>query len=107
MNATLKVNSRGTMTLPKALRKVLGVGNDGGMLMYSLRGGDVVLQPAEAYPVRIYTDEEIAEFDAQDAALGPSIDRLYEKLGLVYDEKTGTIHEKGVPYMKRKRNKKA
>ena len=106
MNTILKVNSRGTVTLPKALRKVLGLGKDGGILMYSLRDGDVVIQPAQTYPYRIWTDEEIAMFKEEEEALGPSIDALYEKLGLVYDEKTGTIHEKGTPYMSKKKGKK-
>lgn len=93
------------MTLPKALRNVLGVVN-GGTLMYSFKEGDVVLQPAATYPIRIYTDEEIAEFDAQDAALGDVMDKYFEKKGLVYDSDTWTIREKEKPYQARKRKKK-
>jgi len=104
MNTILKVNSRGTVTLPKALRNVLGVVN-GGTLMYSFKEGDVVLQPAVTYPVEIYTDERIAEFQEDDAAIGDIMDKYFEKKGWVYDADTWSIREKGAPYQKRKRKK--
>jgi len=91
------------MTLPKKLRTALGVG-EGGMLMYNLREGDVVLQSMKAYPIEMYTDERIAEFDKADAEIG-DIDKLFEMEGLVYDSKTGTLHEAGTPYLKRKKKK--
>ena len=110
MNAILKMNSRGTLTLPKALRNMLGL-NNGGTLMCSLREDGVVLQPAKTYPVEmyngypieIYTDERIAEFDAEDAASADAVDKLYEKMGWEYDPQIRAVHEKGVPYMKRKK----
>ena len=102
MNAILKVNSRGTVTIPKALRNALGV-TEGGTLMCSLKEEGVMLQPAETYPIRIYTDEEIAELDADDAALAGLVDEMLEKKGLVYDASTRTIREKSVPYMTRKK----
>ena len=94
------------MTLPKPLRKALGVSN-GGTLMCSFRGGDVMLQPAVTYPVRMYTDEEIAEFDAQDAALGDKMDKYLEERGLIYDPVTWTIREKDTPSIKMLREKGA
>ena len=105
MNAILKVNSRGTLTLPKPLRKLLGI-SEGGMLMYSFREGNVTLQPAETYPIEIYTDERIAEFKEDEEAIGDRIDKLLEKKGLVYDPVTWTIREKGTPYLKQKGKKK-
>ena len=104
MNATVKVNSRGAMTLPKAVRKTLGV-CEGGTLVYAVRGDDVVLQPAKASPFRLWTDEEIAMFKEDEEAIGDIMDKYWEKKGLVYDPKTATLHEKGTPYMKRKRKK--
>ena len=110
MNAVLKMNSRGTLTLPKALRNMLGLTN-GGTLMCSLREGGVVLQPAKTYPVEmyngypveIYTDERIAEFKEDEEAAGEIIDKLYEKMGWEYDPETWTIHEKKTPYRKTKK----
>lgn len=56
------------MTLPKALRKTLGV-DKGGVVLASAEDGGIVLHPAVAFPVEIYSDSRIAEFDAADAEL--------------------------------------
>ncbi|MBP7828512.1 MAG: AbrB/MazE/SpoVT family DNA-binding domain-containing protein [Kiritimatiellae bacterium] len=53
------------MTLPKELRKQLGV-DGGGVVMASVSGDGIVLHPAVAYPIEIYSDERIAEFDQAD-----------------------------------------
>ena len=92
MNAILKVNSRGTLTLPKPLREALGV-SGGGTLVCGMRGGDVVLQSSTTkYPIEIYTDERIAEFEEDANSIG-DIEGLLEREGLVYDPETGTIHK--------------
>ena len=93
MNAILQVNSRGTLTLPKPLRKALGV-SGGGTLVCDLRGDDVVLQSITSkYPIEIYTDERIAEFKEDEDSIG-DIEGLLEREGLVYDPETGTTHHK-------------
>ena len=113
MNTTLKINERGTLTLPKPLRKMLGV-SDGGTLMYTFRDGDIILQPAATYPIEIYTDERIAEFQEAEDAIGDEMDKYFEERGLVYDPATRTVFEKNTlrvktirekttPYMKRKK----
>jgi len=93
MNAILKVNSRGALTLPKPLREALGV-PEGGTLVCDLRGDDVVLQSTTTkYPIEMYTDERIAEFEEDANAIGDKIDKFFEKMGWEYDPETGTIHE--------------
>ena len=57
------------MTLPKALRKALGV-DGGGIVMADVTEDGIVLHPAAAFPIEMYTDDRVAEFDAEDAALG-------------------------------------
>jgi len=69
MNTILQINARGTLTLPKFVRKALGVGG-GGVVMLDFRDNAVVLQPAVAFPIEMYTDARIAEFDEADAELG-------------------------------------
>ncbi len=56
------------MTLPKPLRKALGV-DKGGVVMASIEKGGIVLHPAVAFPIELYDDERIAEFDHADAKL--------------------------------------
>ena len=57
------------MTLPKALRKALGV-DKGGVVIADFSEDGLVLRPAVAYPIEIYTDARIAEFDEADRELG-------------------------------------
>ena len=56
------------MTLPKPLRKALGV-DKGGVVMADLTEDGIVLHPAVAFPVELYSDARVAEFDEADAAL--------------------------------------
>ncbi len=56
------------MTLPKPLRKTLGV-DKGGIVMADVTDDGVVLHPAAAFPIELYSDARVAEFDAEDAAL--------------------------------------
>ncbi len=79
MNTLLHVNSRGTVTLPKSVRKLLGLSNDGGIVMVNVRENDVVLQPAVAFPVEMYTDARLAEFDAAEAELGKRLAKRGKK----------------------------
>ena len=56
------------MTLPKELRKQLGV-DAGGVVMASVSQDGIVLHPAVAYPIEMYSDERIAEFDQAEQEL--------------------------------------
>jgi bifunctional DNA-binding transcriptional regulator/antitoxin component of YhaV-PrlF toxin-antitoxin module len=66
---SLQINSRGGLTLPKPMRKLLGV-DRGGVVMIECQDGAITLRPAVAFPVELYDDQRIAEFDEQDRKLG-------------------------------------
>ena len=68
MNAILELNSRGTLTLPKALRHALGL-DRGGQVIAETSAQGILLRPSVTFPVEIYTDERVAEFDAAEAEL--------------------------------------
>jgi AbrB family looped-hinge helix DNA binding protein len=68
MTATIQISSRGTMTLPKPLRRTLGV-DKGGIVMAEVTEEGIVLHPAAAFPIEMYSDARIDEFDAEEAAL--------------------------------------
>ncbi|MBN1309047.1 MAG: AbrB/MazE/SpoVT family DNA-binding domain-containing protein [Chitinispirillaceae bacterium] len=68
MTATIQINRRGTLTLPKELRKKLGL-EKGGVVMAEEAAEGIVLRPAVAFPVEMYTDSRIEEFDKEDDAL--------------------------------------
>jgi bifunctional DNA-binding transcriptional regulator/antitoxin component of YhaV-PrlF toxin-antitoxin module len=69
MTTTIQVSNRGSLTLPKALRKRLGLDKSGVLIAEDSEGG-IVLRPAVAYPIEVYTESRVAEFDKADQELG-------------------------------------
>lgn len=68
MNNSIQISERGVMTLPKPLRRTLGV-EKGGIVMVDVEENGVVLRPAAAFPIELYTDDRVAEFDEADREL--------------------------------------
>ena len=66
---TIQINKRGTLTLPKEFRKMLGLEN-GGVVMAESSEKGLLLKPALAFPIELYSDSRVAEFDKEDKALG-------------------------------------
>ena len=65
MRENLTVSSRGQITLPAGIRKRLGIGA-GGMVVLEERNGEVVLRPAVVVEIEAYTDTDIARWDKED-----------------------------------------
>jgi len=66
---TIQVNERGSLTLPKLLRKKLGI-ERGGVVMAELSTEGLVLKPAVSFPIELYSNERVEEFDKADSELG-------------------------------------
>ena len=62
------------MTLPKELRRRLGL-DKGGVIMAETAEGGVLLRPAVAYAIELYSDERVAEFDGSEAELKKRLGR--------------------------------
>lgn len=58
---TTKVGRRGTVVLPATLRRRLGM-DEGALVVVEEKDGGILLRPAVARAVRIYTPEQKAEF---------------------------------------------
>ena len=74
------VSGRGQITLPAALRKRLGL-KGGDVVILEERDSEIVLKPGVVLEVQLYSDEQIAEWDADDALAADERDRLVRKLG--------------------------
>jgi bifunctional DNA-binding transcriptional regulator/antitoxin component of YhaV-PrlF toxin-antitoxin module len=69
MTTTLQVSKRGTLTLPPALRRKLGLDRlSSPMVIVDERDGGLFLQPAAAVPVRDIPKETMARWIARDEA---------------------------------------
>ena len=65
MPETLVVSSRGQITLPAATRKRFGI-EGGDVVILEDRGGEIVLKPGMVLEVQQYSDDQIAQWDADD-----------------------------------------
>jgi AbrB family looped-hinge helix DNA binding protein len=65
MSETRVVSGRGQITLPAALRKRLGI-KSGDVVILEDRGHEVVLKPGIVLEIQHYSDEQIAQWDAED-----------------------------------------
>ena len=68
MENLIIVNQRGALTLPKEVRKQLGIPNGGPMTVHVTSEG-VLLVPVAAFPVEMYSKERLAEFAAEEEKL--------------------------------------
>jgi bifunctional DNA-binding transcriptional regulator/antitoxin component of YhaV-PrlF toxin-antitoxin module len=80
MTKVININPRGPRTLPKELRRRLGLPR-GGQIVAEETPEGLLLRPGATLPVEIYTDKRLAEFARNNE----------EAVGL-----TGSSHE-GVP----------
>ena len=69
MTKVVKINDRGTLTLPKDLRDRLGLKGSGQLVVIETPDG-LLLRPGAAFPIEIYSEERLAEFErANEKAL--------------------------------------
>jgi AbrB family looped-hinge helix DNA binding protein len=78
MKATVTVTSRGLVTLPAKLRKVLGLKADDQLIAEATPEG-LLLRPAVTLPVEVYSDRRIREFDEAEADLGRFLPKQIKK----------------------------
>ena len=62
---TLVVSSRGWITLPATTRERFGI-NRGDVVTLEERGCEIVLKPGMVLEVQYYSDDQIAQWDADD-----------------------------------------
>ncbi len=68
MEILIAVNKRGALTLPKEVRRQIGMA-EGGTMSVRVTSDGVLLVPVAAFPVEIYTRERLAEFAEEEAKL--------------------------------------
>jgi AbrB family looped-hinge helix DNA binding protein len=81
MSETLVVSSRGQITLPAALRKRLGI-KSGDVVILEDRGNEIVLKPGIVLEVQHYSDEQIAQWDAEDKLSDQERTKILDRLAV-------------------------
>ena len=68
MRVTLTVTDRGTVTLPAKLRKEMGIEADSLLIAETTEEG-ILIRPAVALPVEVYSEGRLHEFAAAEQNL--------------------------------------
>jgi AbrB family looped-hinge helix DNA binding protein len=74
MQARVTINQRGVITIPTRLREALGLKANDQLIIEDTPNG-LLLRPAFSVPIELYTDERIAEFTRDDAAIARLLSR--------------------------------
>jgi AbrB family looped-hinge helix DNA binding protein len=60
----VKLGKKGQLSLPASVLRSLGLQGAATLLVETTEDGAVILRPAAVYPVEVYTEERIKEFEA-------------------------------------------
>lgn len=61
MTKVININNRGTLTLPKEMRRRLGVSASAQIVAEETAEG-ILLRPGITFPLEVYSDKRLAEF---------------------------------------------
>ncbi|MCU0974350.1 MAG: AbrB/MazE/SpoVT family DNA-binding domain-containing protein [Burkholderiales bacterium] len=77
----IKLGKRGQVSIPKSVLRRLGLEAEVPVLVETAADGAILLKPAGVYPIEIYSDRRIEEFDAADRMDDAAKQRLTRALG--------------------------
>jgi len=75
----VKLGKKGQVTIPRAILKKVGIADETPLLIAAAPDGSIILRQAGVYPIELYTDERIAEFERENAIpdeLAARVERL-------------------------------
>jgi bifunctional DNA-binding transcriptional regulator/antitoxin component of YhaV-PrlF toxin-antitoxin module len=67
MTKVININGRGTLTLPKELRRRIGLQSSGQVVAEETPDG-ILIRAGVTFPVEIYSDKRLAEFNRNNEA---------------------------------------
>ena len=76
----VKLGKRGQVSIPRAVLRRLGIVGEQTLLVDTAADGSIVLRQAGVYPLEIYGEERLREFEAADRLTAGESARLKRKL---------------------------
>jgi AbrB family looped-hinge helix DNA binding protein len=77
----VKLGKRGQLSIPRAVLRRLGIAGEQTLMVDTTEDGSIVLRQAGVYPLEIYSEERLREFDEGDRLTAQEKARLKRKLG--------------------------
>lgn len=90
---TSRVGKRGTVVIPAKLRRRFGI-EEGSLVIAEERGDGILIRPAVAMPIEIYTPERIAEFLLNSAIDAEDYARAVEEVRALGLDPETILHDK-------------
>jgi len=78
MSFKIIIGQRGVLTLPAKLRKRYGLQENDELMVEETAQG-LLLRPCVSMPIEFYSEDRIAEFTEDEAALGATLDQASAK----------------------------
>jgi AbrB family looped-hinge helix DNA binding protein len=63
---TVRLGKKGQLSIPKVILRRLGLEGDALMVVDTTPDGGILLRPAGVYPIEVYSDRRLREFDKED-----------------------------------------
>ena len=76
----VKLGKRGQLSIPRAVLRRLGIAGEQTLMVDTTEDGSIVLRQAGVYPLEIYSEERLREFDEGDRLTAQEKARLKRKL---------------------------
>ncbi len=77
----IKLGKKGQLSLPAAVLRKMGIQGGGTLLIEASDDGTVVLRPAGVYPIEMYSNARIAQFEEANRLTEPEKARVRKVLG--------------------------
>ena len=72
----VKLGKKGQLTIPKSILKQTGILEDAPLLVEAGSDGSIILRQAGVYPIEIYTNTRVKEFEEADRITPDEVARL-------------------------------
>ncbi len=76
----VKLGKKGQLTIPKNVLRKIGIREEAPLLVSTTENGGILLRPAGVYPIEIYTDERIKEFEEANAVPESLLDKVEKQV---------------------------
>jgi len=72
----VKLGKKGQVTIPRSILRASGIPDESPLLVETTPDGAIVLRQAAVYPIEMYTEEQIAEYERSNTVPLPLARRV-------------------------------
>ena len=76
----IKLGKKGQVTIPKVILQSVGLTDEAPLLVETTGDGAIVLRPAAVYPIELYSERRIQEFERNNAVPDAALNKVRKLL---------------------------